>query len=214
MSDQTHIWPQNMGCKSSRKLSKYPKFPKIFTRTHTGWVQLVEYKYEFRTVFSVIIALWLSIIFLPYYWLELETWWLMSCIAYVRFSHSHPQSNFRFPIFASYHHHLPICLQTTVYPWFKPFSSTLVPLQCCWLWCHACSYGLCCQEPDLSGHVRWTFRCVPVGSLGFPVVPVRNSVVGLKAEDARPRPKDVPSEWRHRVPFPLVPDFHMSTFIG
>ena len=51
-----------------------------------------------------------------------------------------------------------------------------------------------CQEPDLSGHVRWTFRCIPVGSLGFPVVPVRNSVVGLKAEDARPWPKDVPSE--------------------
>ena len=51
-----------------------------------------------------------------------------------------------------------------------------------------------CQKPDLSGHVRWTFRCVPVGLLGFPVVPVRNGVVGLKAEDARPRPKDVPSE--------------------
>ena len=50
------------------------------------------------------------------------------------------------------------------------------------------------QEPDLSGHVRWTFRCVPVGLLGFPVVPVRNGVVGLKAEDARPRPKDVPTE--------------------
>ena len=132
-----------MGCKFSRRLSKYPKFLIIFHYTRTPWVQLLEYKYEFRSVCGAIIALWLSIIFLPYYWLELETWWLMSCIAYVRFSHSHPQSNFRFPIFASYHHHLPICLQATVYPQFKPCNSTLVPLQCYLLWFHACSYGLC-----------------------------------------------------------------------
>ena len=133
MSDQTHIWSQNMVCKSSRRLSKYPKFPKIFKQSRIGWVQLVEYKYEFRIICSAIIVLWLSSILLPYHWLELGTWWLVSSIAYVRFSHSHAQNKFRFSIFASYHHYLSICLQTTVYPQLKPCSSTLVSLQCCWL---------------------------------------------------------------------------------
>ena len=186
MSDQTHIWPQNMGCKSSRRLSKYPKFAKIFTHTRTSWVQLVEYNYEFRSVCSAIIALWLSIILLPYYWLELETWWLMSCIAYVRFSHSHPQSNFRFPIFASYHHHLPICLQATVYPQFKPCNSTLVPLQCYWLWCHACSYGL------YSSYYRTSTSLFPI------LHPIPSPAF---------HPVSVPFPISASLPFPLFPLF-------